>query len=293
MRPILALAATLLATAVIAAPVPKAARVDLNWKFTKGDTFYVRYEAEHTEASGGPGGDKSEVRRVCVWRFQVLEAAATETKLELEFVSYHVGTRPAGKPYRMNEVKAASGETVTVTLDETRRVTKVVGMPRVARAVADPLARRFLSDDQMRPELTDLFRSCTDTPQSVAGEWTAKGVQPIGDGLVAKVEFRGQLASVKGDVATVTGEEDVTVEPDPVLVRQLRIPALGGVRLTGMKNPVRVTFDVKAGRLVSREATRELSGRIETGNGIGPVDTAVTSKVRTTATVSATKPNEE
>lgn len=55
-----------------------------------------------------------------------------------------------------------------------------------------------------------------------------------------------------------------------------------------------MTFDVKAGRLVSREATREVSGQIDTGNGIGPVGTvAVTSKVRTTATVSTPKPNEE
>ena len=272
--------ALMFAALALSAPVPKDSGADLKWKFAKGDTFYVKYDAESTVEIAGANGTNT--RTVAVYKFTVLTAGEKECQLEVEYVSYKYGVAAGGRAVKADEVGGVAGLKATATVDPAGTVTALKGADEVAKAVANTLAAASLSEDYVRYSLTELFCTGPGKAARTGDAWKAEFDVPFAQGLRIKKEMRGKVDGVKDGLATLTVEEDYAVTPN----------ADGGGRyeLKGEKNPCTLQFDTKTGRLVKREEKHELTGTINLGGGGNP---ALTMKGKSTTTVTDKPPKDE
>lgn len=268
--------ALLLASLALAAPVPKNAP-ELKWKFTKGDTFYVKYDAESETLVNGANGTHS--RTVAVYKFAVLSAGDKETSLEMEYVSFHYGVGRGG--VKTTAVNGLDGLKLTVTLDVVGNVTDLTGADAVAKAAANQGVGALYNEYQ-RYALTELFRTGPDKPARVGDSWKTDFDSPFANGLRIKKEMRGKVDRLEDGVATMTVEEDYAVVPDPNAANVL------GYELKGEKNPSTLKFDARKGRLIRRDESHELTGSLNGGGNL-----TVTLKGKSTTSVSDKEPKDD
>lgn len=285
----------LLASLALAAPVPKASSPDLKWRFKKGDVFYVKYEQEANSTVNGGGVGVAAQGTVSattvVYKFTVTSAAEAETILELECVSAQVGHGIGGQAVKKEDIKTASGKTVTVTLDAKQAVTKVVGGAELAKAGGQ--AEQFLSEDGLKHTLADLLAAVPRKALGKGEKWSAETESVMTLGLTEKKESRGVVDSISDGIAKLTVEVDRNWSGSP------NVGGGGGpgpgitYSLKSEKGEATVWFDTKTGRLQKREESYTMTGGINLGGGGGAAQQInLTASVKGTVTVSDKPPKE-
>ncbi|MEO2088138.1 MAG: hypothetical protein ABGY75_01400 [Gemmataceae bacterium] len=283
--------ALLLASLALTAPVPKATSPELKWRFKKGDVFYVQYEQEATSTVNGAGAVQGNVSATTVvYKFTVTSAAESETVLELECVSTQVGHGVGGQGVKKEDIKAAVGKTVTVTLDAKQTVTKVAGGAELAKAGGQ--AEQFLSEDGLKHTLTDLLTAVPVKTVGKGEKWSAETEATMMLGLTEKKTIRGVMDGITDGVAKLTSEVDRTWTgtanaggggPGPGITYDLKSD----------KGQAMVWFDTRTGRLQKREESYTMAGGINVG-GVGGAAQQInlTASVKCTVTVSDKPPKD-
>lgn len=278
--------ALLLASLALAAPVPKASSPDLKWRFKKGDVFYVQYEQEANStvnAEAGVAAQGSMSATTVVYKFTITSAAETETVLELECVSAQVGHGIGGQAAKKEDIKAAAGKTVTVTLDAKQAVSKVVGGAELAKVAG--AAEHFLSEDGLKHKLADLLSAVPGQTLGKGQKWSAETESPLTVGFTETKTMRGMVVSVNDEVAKLIVEVDRTWigNPGPGITCSQK----------GEKGEATVWFDTRTGRLQKREETYTMAGGINLGGGGGAAQQInLSASVKSTVTVSDKPPKE-
>lgn len=284
---------TLALAAALAAPVPKAAAPDLKWKFTKGDTVYVKTVTENTSSVTGGGGVGAQAHTSLgewVYKLTVLAAGEKETTLEMEFISAKSGSNAGGGVVaKLDDVAGVAGKKATFTLDKDHKVTKAEGADKLANAAAG-VAAGLMGEDYLKHTLEDLVRAVPGKPLGKGEAWTGEGTSPLSDGIIYKRTDRGTVAG------TEDGLTKLEVETDNAMTGG---PKGGGLTLDlkGDKGKRTVLFDPKAGRV--RKVTEEytVSGSINIGGGGGgggaPPNLTLNLSMKATVTVSDELPKGE
>ncbi len=286
--------ALLLASLALGAPVPKAGASDLKWKFKKGDVFYVQLEQEATSTVNGAGvggAQGSTSATTVVYKFSVTSAAEKETVLDLECVSAQVGHGIGGQAAKKEDIKAAAGKTVSITLDAKQAVTKVTGGAELAKAGG--LAEQFLTEDGLKHTLADLLTAVPGKALGKGEKWSAETESPMMQGLTEKKESRGVVDGITDGVAKLS------VEVDRTWSGMANAGGGGGAgqginySLKGEKGQATVWFDTKTGRMQKREETYTVAGGINLGGGGGAAQQInLSASVKSTVTVSDKPPKE-
>lgn len=284
---------TTLAIAVaLAAPVPKATAPDLKWKFTKGDTFYVKatVDANTTINAGALGGGAavqgSTSSAVCVYKATVTAADDKSTTIEMEFLTCKTGSG-AGGAVKMDDQKAVIGKKMTLTLDATHKVTKADGAANLGNAGG------LFTGEFMQSQVQDLFRAVPGKALGKGETWKAEEQLPLADGIFTKRSDRGTVAGTEDGFTKLEVESDNALTGGPK----------GGPAfdLKGDKGKRTILFDPKVGRVRKLEENYNVAGNINIalggagpgGGGGPPPNIELSMTMKTTLTVTDEQPKDE
>jgi hypothetical protein len=270
---------TLLAAVALSAPVPKAAPIDLNWKFTKGDVFYVTHrERVATTAELGNGLKiDAVITTELAYQLKVTATDAKRTELRLTFLSGKKGANDNRGVIVTEDIPDLADRTVVVHLDATHAITSV-------EDADDPngelKAFGFVQERSVRARLTELLAAAPGKVE--AGTWAAEREDEPTEGLRVKRSDRGKVADTTDGLTTLAVSFDVEVNDG--------LPGSSAYRLSGTGQSRKVGFDTRMSRVRKVTETCELSGTVE-DCGVGGKETIpVTQKRTTTITVSDDKP---
>lgn len=267
---------SLLAALALSAPVPKTPPIDLSWKFTKGDVFYVTHvERQATTADLGNGLKiDAVVTAEVVYQVKVTVADASRTELQLTFVCGKRGVGDRRKEPVAEAVADLPDRTVTVTLNDEHSVTAVDG----ADDTKDGLGGGFVREWSVRERLGELLGGVPRAKRTEGDTWTADRQDEPGSGLKRKRTERGTVGGSADGLTTLAVEFDVTVTDG------------AAVRMVGEKQSRAVTFDARLGRVRRLTETCATAGTIEDAGPEGTQLIPTTQKRTVAITVSDERP---
>ncbi len=276
--------ALLVASAAVAAPVPKNPSPELKWKFAKGDTFYVTSTLDAAAAiNGGPGNvQQSLTASVYTYKATVTAADDMGSTLEVEFLSCKTGSGVAGAAVKMADQAGVAGKKLTLALDPTNKVTKADGVADLGNVGG------MLGGEFMQGQMQDLLRAVPGKTLTKGDTWNGEEEQAMGQEMVMKRTDRGTVAGTDDGLTKLEVETDNAMSGGPK-----GGPALD---LKGEKGKRVVLFDAKAGRVRKVEENYTVAGNLDLGNGGGggaPPAINVTLTFKMTTTVSDKEPKEE
>jgi hypothetical protein len=273
---------SLLAALALTAPVPKAPPIDLSWKFTKGDVFYVTHVEEcviSATLADGTSAEGIEVTSVG-YKVVVTDADPKVTTLEVTFLAGHHSSGSDREKLKLREAPKLPGQVVKVTLDVTRAISALDGEADANKRL--PHTGGLMLEVETRSRLNTLFRA-------VPGK-------PLADGAVWDVEFKDTPAEDTTITRAVRGKVSETVGGRTKLTAEVEVAETGGLdaRLVmnfGCKKALQtVHFDAKSGRVQSIEESRTLTGKVHAMVGPGPIHAQITRAETTKITVSDEQP---
>ena len=281
---------TLALAAALAAPVPKAVAPDLKWKFTQGDTFYVKatVDATSTVSAGGPGvvAQGSTSSAVCVYKATVTAADDKGSTVEVEFLSCKTGIGGGGGAVKLDDQKGVIGKKLTLTLDPAHKVTKADGFANLGNGGG------LFTGEYVQGQLQDLFRAVPGKALGKGETWKGEEQLPLADGIGIKRADRGTVAGTEDGLTKLEVESDNAVTGGPK----------GGpvIDLKGDKGKRTILFDPKAGRVRKLEENYTVGGNIDVaavggggGGGAPAPGISLNMTMKTTLTVSDEQPKDE
>jgi hypothetical protein len=246
---------------VVAGMASAAEPVELRWKLTKGDVFYVMHEMDsriwRTPQDKKQPGDNVVTLGVNVWKVTVAADGKDGLEAEVEYVSSKTGHAKTVEEVKVQPTKGAFGCKLTVTFDGERNVKKVKGAAAWDKAVLpDKMSQHVvMTADEIGQLLAGLFRL---VPAGAAkpGEWERTAEYRHKDTLVVyRSTSRAKLDSVTDGVAKVTTETDHRHETDPVVKDPPAVYLSEGKKCGGT-----FWFDTRTGRLQKFEDTITMTG---------------------------------
>jgi hypothetical protein len=285
------------------------AAVKLEWKFTKGDKFFLKTDSLVKQTMRTPSLNKElklETEQTTVFGVTVQDVLADksvvlEYKIEGMTAKSAVGGGAAAADERLQQ--QLGGATFTVTLSPKGEVTKFEGYDGLVKKFAgddknaEKLVRAVLSEAELKARATDALGFLPDTPVKIDAKWQRESKLPFGPlgsfDLKRNYTYEGQGKAPDGKAREkIIYQVEATYSAPPKAEKSEGTPALpfqvakGDLKAENFKGTI--FFDAGAGRLTHSEMTVNLKGTVSfaaQGQG-GNIDTevAVEQVVRTTVT---------
>lgn len=269
---------SLLVALALSAPVPKAPPIDLSWRFTTGDVFYVTHELR-TEGCSSLNGGKAAVDppersfSTLIYRLTVGAADAERTVLAVKYLSCEYKKQVGDGDVQKDTGPDVEGKEFTITLDAARQITKVKLNNKAEKTERENRERG------VRQELTTLLRAVPGKPLAAGGMWAAEYADKRDPGYEHERAEQGNVGETAGGLTALSTVIDHTT------VVKLGDAELG--RLRDERGQRTVQFEAGCGRVRMVEEKLCLGGVIDYGGG----DKAhITLKFTTTITVTDEKP---
>lgn len=275
---------TLLAAFALSAPVPKPVPINLSWKFTKGDVFYVTHVERLASTADLGGGLKIDavITSEVVCQLKVKAANAAHTELQLTFVSGRKGNGDSRREPSQEVIKELEDRTLTVALDAEHAVATIEGADDSDDPKAKPTACGFASERAVRGWMIELLGAVPRKTVAEGDTWTAGWETEPAIGLKRKRTEHGEVGK------TANGLTELAVRVDAEVV--IGVPGGPISRLVGEKQPKTVTFDAKAGRVRRLKEVWEMTGIVEDSGPVGAESIPMTQKRTVTIIVTDEKP---
>jgi hypothetical protein len=303
---------TLLLVVVVAFPAPADdAAVKLEWKFKKGDQFFLKTDSIVKQTMRTPALNKElklDTEQTTVFRVTVQNDPTSDKSVVLEYKieSSTAKSSTAGGAAAADEKlqQQLAGLTFTVTLSPKGEVTKFDGYEGVIKKLAgddknaEKLVRALLSEDELKARATDALGFLPDGPVKIDAKWERESKLPFGPlgsfALKRKYTYNGPAKAPSGKAAEqILFQVDATYTPPPKSEAAAGLPfqvVKGDLKAENFKGVV--FFDAAAGRLHYTDRTVNLKGTVTFASpgGGGEIVTEVTLDQVVRTTVSDQKP---
>jgi hypothetical protein len=275
----------LLASLALAAPVPKDQTAELKWKFTQGDTFYMKCVQESSCTAGPPGGasvQSSAVVTTYAFKLKVLATSPKSTLIEVMVESIKDGEAPNGGNLKQVEDKEAAGLIVILNLDSSHQITRAY-----VDAEQVKVAQSRMIDERVRYRIGGLIRSIPGKTLSKGEKWTAETAFAQFYGTESET-YRGTVDGITDGVAKLAVEVDRAWNKNEADKAKAEA-AFAYDSLAGTNGERTVWFDTKTGRVKAVEDSYTTTGEMKRG---GP-GLQVVQKIKVKTTVSDQPPKDE
>ncbi len=283
-------ATTLLTAALTLAPAA-GEEVNLKWSLKAGDVFYAQ-NTTTIDMTIGVLGQKIEQQQEidAVTRYKVKSADASGLVLELTYVRMKI---TAGGLDTSAITDALKGATLTATLNDKMRVTKIDGQKKLIDNLAGgneaskAMLSAMLSEDAVKQMFSTLFALTPEKPVKVGDSWTQNDTLDAGGigKITSKAKYK--LTKLTGDLATVDTTAEMTFKPGDGEGLPFKITKADFKieKFTGSN-----TFDVRAGRLKETKSEMVMTGTMTISANGQEVEATLTQKVKSTATITNKSP---
>lgn len=251
---------TLLAAVALSAPVPKAPPIDLSWKFTKGDVFYVTHEFREEISHSAVNTPKltrtrTETETVV---YQVTVSATDDKKRVLQVKFLHGDESDSEEGDKPTAIEGLADRTTTITLDKSGRITAVE--PTAKRDGGRTPADELLSESNLRIRLNTLLRAIPGESLKQAETWKADSEDSPNQSPSYVTCIRRNVSGKVGE--TVDGVTRLTADVSTIYTTHHG--ETESMRLTDESGKQTVIFDAARGRVRSVEETCALDGLLHT-----------------------------
>jgi hypothetical protein len=268
--------------------------VTLKWSLKEGDQFYAK-SVQDMDMSIGVMGMNQDMKQkmTTVVRYRVKSAAAGATVVELTYVDL-TSDGAGGLPGVDEILKKIKGSSVTATLNERMKVTKVDGYDKFINNIAGEdegqktMLKMVMSKDTVQQMFSQTFAVASGKPVAVGDTWTDSdklSMGPLGSfGL--KQTFK--LEGVTDGIAKVSAKVEMEFKPgegDAAFPVQLTKADLKTEKFTGT-----YLFDTKAGRLKEATTDASINGTMTAAAGGQEIEIAMKMKIKGATTVTEKNP---
>jgi hypothetical protein len=281
---------------VLAVALPAAAQdPTLKWNLKAGDTFYAKTVAENdmtVEVMGQTLPMKQTVTGVL--KLKVTAASADSRTVELTYVDMKMdlgvpvpGVGEIGEKFK--------GATLTATLDNDLKVTKLEGFDKFADKVTgdDPVAKQVMTgivnQDTLKQTFGQIFLPLPAGPAKPGESWAREEKVPFSGFGTMTVKRTFTLEGEKAGVATIKEAADITFKAGDGAKGGLPFEIKAG-ELNVKDYKATHEFDVKAGRLKGSKQSMDLSGKMSVAAMGQTIDMGLKGTNRTTVTVTDKAP---
>jgi hypothetical protein len=293
------------------------AAVKLEWKFKKGDKFFVKNDSTVKQTMRTPALNKElklETEQTTVFSVTVQDVTSDKSAvLEYKIESSSAKTSTAGGAAAADErlQQLLAGATFTVTLGPKGEVTKFEGYDGLVKKFAgddknaEKVVRAVLSEAELKARATDALGFLPDGPVKLdtpTAKWERKGMTlpfgPLGSFEVdRRYTYVGPAKAPSGKAQEkIEFQADAKYSPPAKAEKRDGTPALpfqvskADLKAENFKGTI--FFDAAAGRLGSAEWTLNLKGPVTfTGQGQGAeITQEVTLEQAVKTTVTDTNP---
>jgi len=291
-------ASALVLALAFAGPAAAQDAVSLKWTLKEGDTFFAK-GVTNMDMSMGVMGQNIDLKMkiTAVQRFKVTSVKSGATTIEMTMLDMQMDAAgiPGGVPGVGGLGERVKGATITATLNDEMRVTKLTGYEKFLDKIAgdDEAMRKQLqaqlSEGAVSQMISQVFSFGPDKPVKVGDTWNRDEKVPAG-GFEATVKQKFKLDSVTGGVAKIglTG--------DMVFKAGGGIPGLPpGVKVDKFdmkadKFAGTLLFDTKTGRLTENKQDMNMNGAITLSANGQTIDMTMKIKVQQNTVVTDKNP---
>jgi hypothetical protein len=258
---------TILATAAVL--LLQDGKLELRWKFEKGQVLVCRSVRKELRTAGGRAGE-TDLTSTFVWT--VREVGADGSALvdaKFSAVSFFT-SQPAAYEYDSEKDKVPPpggpgptlarlvGQAFELRIDPRGRVTDVKGFDRIFEALAKDLPegdagreamRKAFSDEAFRASMDQMSSSLPEGPVGVGDVWKGEFKTPLPGAGTLTYALSSKLADLRDGDARIEQEIRIDYKPDassPVVVRD------------GKGKGVSV-FSTRRGRFLTQKASLEMT----------------------------------
>lgn len=282
-------------TLVLALALPAASAADevaLKWSLKAGDVFYARNVTVIDMTMGFLGQKIDQKQEItAITRYRVKSADDSGLVMELTYLDMNIKNSTGADTSAVTD--AIKGATLTATLDNKFRVTKIEGQKKLVERLAgeDANAKAMLSamisEDAVRQMFSTLFALTPAAPVKVGGTWEKEDTLDAGGigKITSKTKFK--LRGVEGDLAAIDTTADMTFKagdgeglPFKIKNADFKIEKFTGTN----------QFDLKAGRLRESKTEMTMSGSMTIVANGQEVDATLTQKVKSTVVITDKNP---
>lgn len=263
------------AAVALVATLPAGAQVELRWNFKKGDKFYIEGTSTQKQTVSFAGQKMpQEMKQRMVESFEVLEAGSERVVIKRTIESAKMEVGGPGGDQVEQVAKKMEGTSVTATLDpKARQVTKLEGFEELRKKVAEgnPLLEQIFSsvlgEETLRYGIADaLLLYMPGKPVKEGDKWTSDGLLPMGP--IGSATLKGEY-TYRGK-QKVDGKDLDKIEATWTLAYKPPKEGAGGAlpfkinkgEFKSDKATATILFDGAAGRLVQRDVTIQMKGKL-------------------------------
>jgi Family of unknown function (DUF6263) len=245
-------------------------QVQLEWKFTPGDKFYLEHVMNVKQVVEA-GGMKQplDALNTTVYSIKVVKVAPGQTVLEQKIESMKV---KGGTPDQAKVSEKMVGSVFTITLNDKGLVTKVEGFDELIKKLAEGdegIAKQLktvLTDDTMKAGIEQAFGFIPGKPVNNGDTWKRQMRWSMGvmGAIVQDMEYTytgkakdGEEVAVKGTVSYEVPKTTVPDQPFKVVKGEFKTEEAKGTLI----------FDPTLGRLVRLDFKAKLTGSMTLSKG--------------------------
>jgi len=165
---------------------PARAQVTMQWKFEKGEVFYVEdVQNSKMDISILGNSQKQDMVQTTVAKFTILDKSDSGIVMERKIESFKIAG-DAPNPVADDMAKQMQGLTFKITFKPNMEVAKIDGLDEFLSKLgnANPLIgqaiKQMFSEDTLKAGLADAFGNLPSSPVAVGDKWSRKSNIPLG-----------------------------------------------------------------------------------------------------------------
>jgi hypothetical protein len=283
--------------ALVAAPAAAQDAVPLKWSLKEGDKFFAKslMDMDMNMMVMGQSIDMK-MKSSAVQRFKVLAAKQDSTTIEMTMLNMDMTMAGApGLPGVGAIGERMKGTTLTATLDENMKVTKIEGYEKFLDKIAgdDDAMRKQMkqqfSETTMSQMFSQVFSFGNNKPVKVGETWPRTEKMQVG-GIDATVNMKYKLDSVTSGIAKMLLTGDLTFKAGAVLPGLPEGIQVDKLEMKADKFDGSLKFDTKAGRLTESKQDADLKGSMTLAVAGQKIDMTMTIKLKQNVTIDDKNP---
>jgi hypothetical protein len=265
---------------------------ELKWKLKEGDVFYNKSSVamdQVMELMGQKVEQSIGIKTILKFKVKSVKDGATVVEMTYLDMKIDAGNLPGG-----NVGNNLKNVTFTATLNDKMEVTKLEGYDKFLDALAGDneaqkkLMKVMMPETSIKQMFGQTFLIGPGKPIGIGGTWDRK--LNVAFGAIGNVETKDtfKLASVKGDLATISAKGELTFKTgdgDSGLPFKITKADMKADKFTGIH-----TFDMKTGRVTESKVDMDMSGTMTIEAAGQSVDAKMTMKMKSVAVITDKNP---
>ena len=278
--------------------LPAFGQVQLEWKFTPKDTFYLETVSTIKQTMNALGKEtRQDIDLTMVLSFTVKDKTADSTVIEQKIETFKV----AGKTNPPDEkvLEQMLGATFTITFNQKMEIVKFEGYEDLIKKIGsdDPQSRKTIEEmmplDTMKKSLQDALAFLPATPVKPGDKWETKQEQSLGPlgSLTRTMNFayEGKVTANDKELHKITFTATAAYAPPKDQKKNEAFQVTKG-NVTVKDLAGTIYFDAAAGRLSWSEMKMNLEGNLSLLIGTTPLEMSVRQEMTTTTRLLDKKP---